>query len=98
MYPRGTMSEVSFIRNTATNSGGAIKCYFPYSEFNESLTYPSTFTDSFDIKNQSVSSGIPSYFVFSFYDVLVEKEFNEFDDLEDWTKNASRTVYLINLL
>ena len=73
-----------------------MKLFFSYSELNDDLITPTYFLDNTDIKNSTgVSEGKPAYFMFSFYKVLVEKTFNELDDLTQWVHNASRTVIFL---
>jgi len=73
-----------------------MKLFFSYSELNDDPTSPTYFLNNTDIKNTTgVSEGKPAYYMFSFYNVLVEKTFTELDDLTEWVYNATRTVIFL---
>jgi len=80
-----------------------MKLFFEYSELNDDPTSPTYYLNNSDAQNKTgISQGKPSYYIFSFYTVLVEKTFTELDDLTQWVNNASRTVipffiFIINL-
>ncbi len=87
----GRISGTSFIGNRASNVGGAMKLFNLYSDLNPEEGM--IFEDNEDFKKQSpYSEGKPSYYIFSFYRVIVVKTFTELDNLEKWTQNSTRTV------
>jgi len=77
-----------------------MKLFFDYSELNDDLTNPIYLLENTELKKNTtgISGGKPAYFMFSFYKVLVEKTFNELDDLSEWINNASRTVIFLRFL
>lgn len=88
----GSMIEAKFTHNRASNVGGALKLFFDLESLNDDSSDPAYYYNNTDHVDEAISTGQPSYYVFSFYDVLVEKTFSELDDLSEWTNNAKRTV------
>ena len=88
----GITGALYFSNNKASNSGGALKLLFRSSELNEDPTQPFVFVNNNDSKGLSISEGRPSYYVFSFYNVNVEKNFDEFDNIQSWVENPQKTV------
>ena len=81
-----------FTNNQASNSGGALKLLFRLSRLNIDITESSRYTNNNDSKGLTISAGRPSYYLFSFYNVTVEKNFNEFDNLQLWVEDKKSTV------
>ena len=93
---QGKLTGTSFTHNHATNAGGAMKLFFSYSELNDDPASPTYFLKNTDSKNTTgISEGKPAYYMFSFYNVLVEKTFTELDNLTEWVNNETRTVILL---
>ena len=72
-----------------------MKLFFNMTQLNDDSFSPTYYYNNTDALNKTgVSQGMPSYYIFSFYAVLVEKTFTELDDLSQWVTNATRTVFL----
>lgn len=84
----------TFKLNNASNSGGAIKLLFDYSLLNESSEEPSTFFNNNDYNGLNICDGKPTYFRFSFYDVLVVKTPQPNEDYSKWVEDPTMTVIL----
>jgi len=91
------MNDNKFIRNTASNSGGAIKVLFDYSDLsgeNSSLVLlPNFFDQNIDAHGQEISDGKPEYYKFSFYNILLELTQTNID-FSEIISNSSITVFL----
>ena len=86
----GGMRNVSFVQNSASNVGGAMKIFFKYSQLQ---TEAVIFENNFDRNQQTVNQGRPSYYLLSFYDRRIMDQVGRLDDnLEDLLKNPKFTV------
>lgn len=81
-----SLSGVVFANNIASQFGS---CIVTFSNLKEDKC---VFENNTDPLNQPVISQRLSYFLFSFYDVIIDKEIYGYDDLSAWTTNTSRTV------
>lgn len=63
-----------------------------YSEIIKLPEAPSTFKNNIDPKGRSILDTKPSYYRFSFYDILSETLVPSSTEYEDWIKNSSLTV------
>ena len=89
-----SINNAKFISNTASNSGGALKFLFYYSEIVDTTMTPSTFTDNTDLKGLQISDGKPSSYLFSFYDVITTDTESLNEDYSTWVSNPNKTVFL----
>lgn len=86
-------SLTEFRNNYASNSGGAIKVLFNASELNISSTFPPVFENNTDLKGISdISEGKPSYYRFSFYDLISDEKETVDVDYTKWITNSTLTV------
>lgn len=72
--------------------GGALKLFFDYSQLNEDQSKPSIFSNNVDFENASISTRIPAYYIFSFYEVIIETTFVGNENLTEWVENRDKTV------
>ena len=91
------MKDVSFLQNSASNIGGAMKLFFDYSLLKAETII---LENSFDIKRQAINQGRPAYFLLSFYDIITS---DQLSNLENFVRNSELTVIInpsiiINLL
>lgn len=83
---------MTFDSNTAKYCGGAMKLLFGYSDLNEQT--PTTFTNNTDLQGRTVSDMKPSYYRFSFYDIINKNMDLDPSKLEQWIGNSSLVVNL----
>lgn len=77
--------------NNTAHVGAAVKTFF---DFKEDSKYPNIMKNNMDSFNQAMSFQHPSYYLFSFYDVIIDKEISTLDELSEWASNSSRTVII----
>ena len=85
----GGMKNVSFIENSASNVGGAVKLLFEYSKLK---TEAMIFENNFDSNQQAINQGRPSYYLLSFYDLKIMGELANYGNLEDLVNDPELTV------
>jgi len=85
----GGMKNVSFIQNSASNVGGAMKIFFEYSQLKTGTV---TFQNNFDSKQQALNQGRPSYYLLSFYDLIIMDQLANSGNLEELVKDSELTV------
>jgi len=85
----GGMKNVSFIQNSASNVGGAMKLFFEYSQLK---TNQMIFEGNFDKNNQAIHQGGPSCYLLSFYDLIIMDQLTSYGNLEDLVKDSELTV------
>lgn len=81
-----------FSGNRASRLGGALKLLFDYSEMKEDSSYPTIFSGNRDFEGLDISTRNPAYYIFSFYDVIIETTFEGNENLTEWTQDSAKTV------
>jgi len=82
----------TFLLNKASNSGGAVKVLFDYQDLDSfSMNPPNTYTDNTDANQLQISDGKPTYFKFSFYDILTETPETLTTNYFEWIENPNIT-------
>jgi len=85
----------TFISNTATKSGGAIKVLFEYDQLNTVADDTSVFTDNSDSKGLAIYEGKLAYYLLSFYNILSNNSDETIatdQNLDQWVRNPNFTV------
>ena len=90
---KAEFSNCNFIRNEATNSGGALMLLFNYS--NILTTIPNIFTDNTALFNPDISDDKPSYYRFSYYQMLSDEKIKSDDQLLEMIGDETLTVKLL---
>ena len=91
-YNYNVLQNNSFISNTATKSGGALKLLFIYEELNPVANDTSVFINNSDSKGQAIDAAKLSAYTFSFYDIIVAINDDDEENLESWVSNSSLTT------
>jgi len=82
------LTNNTFERNIATNSGGALKLLYK----DPKVHAENTFKDNSDPFGLSVSDNEPSHYRFSFYKMLSDKKIKTDEELYELMENSSLTV------
>lgn len=90
----GYLSDVSFINNYANITGGALHICFDYLKLKEDPMHPAIFGGGLDWEGQPVTEGKPSYYVFTYYDLLVDSSIIKSMEPREAIQNTSLTVNL----
>ena len=80
---------MNFIDNSASNTGGAMKLFFRYSQLNAKRIVLENNKDS---KGKAINQGRPSYYFLSFYDIISPTQLSILDSLEDLINDPDMTV------
>lgn len=83
----------TFTSNYASNSGKAMKLLFKYSLLSEDSTSPVVYVNNSEADTgKNVSDGRPSYYMFSFYDVLTKQKVTSTSEYKTWILDGTLTV------